>query len=66
MNQQSDKGFTAVTMAAMDGRIEVIRYLAGHGADLSVKAQNGLTPLGFASLGNHAEVVEFLKQKNAR
>ena len=53
-------------MAAMDGHSDIVRYLGDRGANLNIKAENGLTPLAFANQGGHSKVIDYLKSKGAQ
>jgi ankyrin repeat protein len=48
VNAAANDGRTAVHGAALQGYDDVIKYLAAHGADLSVKDKKGFTPLDTA------------------
>jgi hypothetical protein len=61
-------GCTAMHLAACNGHLDVIRFLADHGADLNLRIDTGETPLDLAVLaGEHAaaELVRSLGGKHA-
>ena len=49
----------------MNGNVEVVKVLAQHGADLSLKGQNGQTPLHLSAWKGNAEVGEVLLRAGA-
>jgi ankyrin repeat protein len=49
LNARDKSGRTAMHMAAFTGADKVVRYLAGRGADVNVKDENGETPWSMAS-----------------
>ncbi|KAL6301334.1 hypothetical protein BKA93DRAFT_797774 [Sparassis latifolia] len=55
-------GQTALHMAAINGDMDGIRFLLGHGADRNFRDDAGMTPLDFARQGeaDSAEAVAFL------
>lgn len=52
--------------AAGLGHVDCLKELVAHGADVNVKYSNGMTPLMYASMRNHAQreghdsIVKFL------
>jgi ankyrin repeat protein len=52
-------------LASQNGHVEVVQFLADHGADSTVQSKNGHTPLHLASQNEHAEVVQFLVKHGA-
>ena len=54
------RGFTALHRAAEGGRADVVRLLLSHGANPSVEAHS-YTPLKFAEMRGHHEVVNLLR-----
>ena len=58
VNAASMDGMTALMCAAYEGYPEVVRDLADKGADVNARTPEGdVTPLLFAALGNHPDVV---------
>lgn len=56
-----DEGATPLHAAATMGRAEVVKYLAGHGADLNARdVSSGGTPLLLAAMMGHYETAEAL------
>ena len=49
-----------IDIATMNGNVEVVKVLVQHGADLSLKGQNGQTPLHLSAWKGNAEVGEVL------
>ncbi|CAK9178062.1 unnamed protein product [Ilex paraguariensis] len=60
LNSVDDHGRTALHVAAINGHVEVLRFLVGVGSDPTVVDSNGWTPLHFASSEGHFEAVDFL------
>lgn len=54
------KGNTALHIASLAGRLEVVKLLVEKGAEINVQSQNGFTPLYMASQEGHSEVVKYL------
>lgn len=58
-------GWTPLNLAALAGRVEVVRFLILHAsADRETREIYGQTPLGSASINGHIEVVRFLLNLN--
>jgi ankyrin repeat protein len=53
-------GSTPVFMAAQMGHVDVIKYLAEHGADLNTPMHDGRTPVYIAAQMGHVEVIKTL------
>ena len=51
--------------AVNEGKLEKVKELVSEGANPNFKIDDGSTPLHFAAVGNHEEVVEFLLEKGA-
>jgi ankyrin repeat protein len=64
VNFKGEDGSTALYVASMRGRSEVVRFLVENGADVHCK-KNGNTALHFASMSGHAVVVRFLVENGA-
>ncbi|KAI9437175.1 hypothetical protein H4582DRAFT_332520 [Lactarius indigo] len=63
---QDDDGSTPLHFAAVNGRLEIVRILLGHGVDVSVATTRGNhTPLHEASRRGHVDVVRLLIQHGA-
>ncbi|CAD6194647.1 unnamed protein product [Caenorhabditis auriculariae] len=60
VNQPTSTHSTALRGACYDGHLEIVRYLADHGADLNVPNRHGHTSLMIAAFRNKIEVVKFL------
>lgn len=65
LNAVDNNGNTPMMVAAENGRLEIIQYLAGKGADVDSKNRQGITPLRYAVEGNHLDVVRYLVGKGA-
>ncbi|KAJ8607970.1 hypothetical protein CTAYLR_008220, partial [Chrysophaeum taylorii] len=53
-------GYTALATAAEEGNIEIVAWLARHGAGIEVTDKDGRTPLFAAAVAGQAEVVDYL------
>ena len=51
--------------AALNGQMEVIKYLVERGTDVNEKDKDGNTLLGMACTGGHLDVVEYLIKMGA-
>ncbi|TFK17756.1 ankyrin [Coprinopsis marcescibilis] len=61
VNSRSEKGRTALALAAMGGYVETVRLLLGVDSDDAARADNyGFTPLRVACSRNHVQVVDVL------
>lgn len=60
------KGYTPLFWAILYGETEVVKFLAGKGADVNSVAENGKTPLSVATEAGHEEIVEILKNHGAK
>ena len=66
LSMQSAKGWTALHYAAVNGDVELVKYLVKYGANVNKSTGEGSTPLFLARLGNHEEVVQILKKAGAQ
>ena len=66
LSKQSAKGWTALHYAAVNGDVELVKYLVKYGANVNKSTGEGSTPLFLARLGNHEEVVQILKKAGAQ
>ena len=61
------QGGTPVYVAAMNGHLDVVKFLHGPcGCDMSAAANSGRTPLKIARLLNKTAVVSFLSSVGAQ
>lgn len=58
--------WTPLMNAAAQGHIDVVSFLVGHGADINAHSSDGLSPLDFAILQNHAKTATFLRSHGAK
>lgn len=65
INAQDNKGFTALIIAARQGRKDCARILIGHGADLDKVDNQGHTALIWASFFGYTEIATMLVDKGA-
>jgi hypothetical protein len=61
VNMKDSNGWTAMHFAAGANSVEAVRILAKHGADLSIEAANGYTPLQWAVRLQNEKVAEELR-----
>jgi hypothetical protein len=61
VNMKDSNGWTAMHFAAGANLVEAVRVLAKHGADLSIEAANGYTPLQWAVRLQNEKVAEELR-----
>jgi len=66
VNGLDGNGWTALHFAAGANAVEAVQVLARHGAELSIEANNGYTPLQWAIRLSNEEVVDALKDLIAR
>lgn len=59
-------GATALSLASLDGRLDLVRELIRHGAELDRVGAGGWTPLGAAAFHGHELVARDLLRKGAR
>jgi len=65
INDQAERGETALYWAAKGGNLDATRFLIEHGADANLRTKAGETALGVAVKEQHAKVVTFLKVHGA-
>lgn len=58
-------GWTALMIAAQQGRLEIAQWLVDQGADVNAENQHKLSALGAAVSENHAELIKLLVQHGA-
>ena len=58
---RTNQGYTSLHLAAMNGHLEIVKYLVGNAKTTPlVKDNDGNTPIHHASKNCHLEVVKFL------
>lgn len=65
VNVQNSTGSTALTKAATNGSLDIVKRLVANGADVNLPQKNGVTPLIEAARTNHLHVVPFLLENGA-
>ena len=65
VNAKDEYGLTALMLASMRDRVEVVRALLAAKADVNAKSNSGGTALMAATMGGNAKVVKLLKQAGA-
>ncbi|VAI27603.1 unnamed protein product [Triticum turgidum subsp. durum] len=63
VNSESKTGVTPMVLAALQGNVEVTRYLLDHGGDPAMPDERGSTPLHNAAAAGHCEAVRLLLSK---
>jgi len=51
--------------AAANGRLDMVKMLLDHGADLKARSNDGKTALSLAEARGHKQVAEFLRARGA-
>lgn len=62
MNAQDMDGFTPLHLAAGGGKLEVVRLLVEHGADIDVEDKAGCTAFQFALVKEYSEITKLLSK----
>jgi len=65
VNEKNEYGSTALILASLNGRIEIVKYLLANGANINKQDWNGNTALILASLRGHIDVVKYLLANGA-
>lgn len=65
LTKPSAVGWTALHYAAINGDVELVKYLIKHGADVNKATGEGSTPLYLAQLAKQEEIVKLLKSAGA-
>ncbi|KAM0872595.1 hypothetical protein ACQ4PT_038615 [Festuca glaucescens] len=63
VNSVSKTGATPMSYAALEGNVQVMRYLLDRGGDHAMPDERGSTPLHHAALRGHCEAVRLLLSK---
>lgn len=66
IDSRDSAGRTAVMLATLNGRGDVVQLLLQHGADPNAPDAQGLTPLQAATRGNQPAIAQALQQAGAR
>eukprot|EP00210_Caulerpa_lentillifera_P002888 g2758.t1 len=61
---RSIHGWTALNLACLAGRLQIVRFLVAVGADLESCENAGQSPLGSASINGHTAIVQYLLSLN--
>ena len=65
INKCDQDGYTPLTCAIEDGKIEIVKFLVANGADIDFIDPYSWTPLIVAIQGNHLEIAMYLIQQGA-
>lgn len=60
LNTCDSRGQTPMHLAAIEGRVEAVRFLVSVGGDVEIADVQGYTPLHYAAQQGHLEIVECL------
>jgi ankyrin repeat protein len=66
LTKQSAIGWTALHYAAINGDVELVKYLIKYEANVNKPTGEGSTPLYLAQLGKHESIVKILKNAGAK
>ena len=66
LTKQSAVGWTALHYAAINGDVELVKYLIKYRADVNKATGEGSTPLYLAQLAKREEIVKLLKSAGAK
>jgi ankyrin repeat protein len=65
INFKDEFGDCALTVAADNGRLDVVKFLAEQGADLLITDEDGKTAFQIATDRNFQDIRDFLREKDA-
>ena len=57
VNSKNRQGETALHRAALMGQVEIVKFLIDRGADLTIKCNEGRTPLDVAERKGNSEII---------
>jgi uncharacterized protein len=66
LQRKSAMGWTALHYAAINGDVELVKYLLKYGSNVNKATGDGSTPLYLAQLGKHEEIIKLLKNAGAK
>jgi|WetSurMetagenome_2_1015567.scaffolds.fasta_scaffold38752_4 uncharacterized protein len=66
LQRKSAMGWTALHYAAINGDVELVKYLIKYGSNVNKATADGSTPLYLAQLGKHEEIIKLLKNSGAK
>jgi ankyrin repeat protein len=66
LQRKSAMGWTALHYAAINGDVELVKYLIKYGANINKATGDGSTPLYLTQLGKHKEIIKLLKNAGAK
>jgi ankyrin repeat protein len=66
LQRKSAMGWTALHYAAINGDVELVKYLLKYGSNVNKATADGSTPLYLAQLGKHEEIIKILKNAGAK
>jgi ankyrin repeat protein len=66
LTRKNASGWTALHYAAVNGDIELVKYLIKHGANVNKATAEGSSPLFLAKLEGHNEIAKILRNAGAK
>jgi len=63
INKKADNGFNAIHYASFRGNVTLIEKLIEHGADMTIKNNNGLNVIHLAAQGDKPNVLVYFREK---
>ena len=66
LTRKNASGWTALHYAAVNGDIDLVKYLIKHGANINKASAEGSTPLFLAKMGGYNEIVKILRNAGAK
>ena len=65
-DREKEEGWTALHWAAARGHDQVVALLLSHGADYTLRTEDGMTPLMLAMKESHDKIVQALQHAGER
>ena len=66
LTRKNASGWTALHYAAVNGDIDLVKYLIKHGSNVNKATAEGSSPLFLAKTGSYDEIVKFLRNAGAK
>ena len=65
LDTQDENGLAPLHIAAKEGNIYAVKSLIHAGSNINIQDRNGNTPLMYAMMNQHMEIVKYLREKKA-